>query len=180
MQHLGLTREVFENVVWERGALLRPNLSETRLFSVVQLCTLISSRKFFDSPIKQENSQKPQPTMSSPSTSLRNFHLVAAQGNEVRAEGAAAAKFTDFAKIMWKVCQKGPFAQSVLMAKAALATALMSGLLAQPLLHINFSQSTSRFCMRIAECKDLLALPPLLLEKKSWGHQELYKSANGL
>ena len=51
------------------------------------------------------------------------------------------------------------------MAKAALA-ALMSGLLAQPLLHINFSQSTSRFSMRIAECKDLLALPPLLLEKK--------------
>ena len=53
------------------------------------------------------------------------------------------------------------------MAKAALATALMSGLLAQPLLHINFSQSTSRFGMRIAECKDLLALPSLLLAKKA-------------
>ena len=51
------------------------------------------------------------------------------------------------------------------MAKAALA-ALMSGLLAQPLLHINFYQSTSRFSMRIAECKDLLALPSLLLVKK--------------
>ena len=165
MQRLRLTREVFENIVWERGALLRPNLSETRLFS--QWCNFVlwlAPESFLIRPSSKKTPKSRNPQCRRLLLLYRIFSLL--QHREMKyVEGPAAAKFTDFAKIMWKVCQKGPFAQSVLMAKAALA-ALMSGLLAQPLLHINFSQSTSRFSMRIAECKDLLALPSLLLVKK--------------
>ena len=167
MQRLGLTREVFENVVvWEREVhFYDPIFRRPDSFQWCNFVLWLAQESFLIRPSSKKTPKSRNPQCRRLLLLYGIFFLL--QHREMKyVEGPAAAKFTDFAKIMWKVCQKGPFAQSVVMAKAALA-ALMSGLLAQPLLHINFSQSTSRFSMRIAECKDLLALPSLLLVKKS-------------